>query len=66
MTELRLIDSYGYVVPGTIHTVSDGAAELVAEHLLTNVAPSDADNWTALGFKADARDYRIQRSQAAG
>lgn len=59
MQEIRLVDPNGYTVPDTIHTVSDGTADAVRQHLLDDIAPKDAAYWTGLGFTADARDYRI-------
>ncbi|MFD3516279.1 hypothetical protein [Streptomyces sp. NPDC058657] len=57
LTELRLVDPHGYTVPGTLHTVSDGTADDIREHLLTEVAPAHAAQWADHGY--DARNYRI-------
>lgn len=57
MTELRLLDPHGYTVPGTITTVSDGAADEIRAQLLTDVAPVHAAQWADFGYHAG--DYRV-------
>jgi hypothetical protein len=56
MTELRLLDPNGYTVPGTITTVSDGAADEIRA-LLLEQATEHAAQWADFGY--DARDYRV-------
>jgi hypothetical protein len=56
MTELRLVDPDGYTVPGTITTVSDGAADEIRA-LLLEQATEHAAQWADFGY--DARDYRV-------
>lgn len=55
MTELRLLDPNGYTVPGTITAVSDGAADEIRDHLLTEIAPKHAAHWPTY----DVRNYRV-------
>lgn len=58
MTELRLLDPNGYLVPGTITTVSDEAtASEIRHHLTTVVAPEHAAQWADFGYHPG--DYRI-------
>ncbi|MFD7615708.1 hypothetical protein [Streptomyces sp. NPDC059802] len=57
MQELRLLDPDGYTVPDTVTTVSDGAADEIRQHLLTEVAPVHAAQWADFGY--DARNYRV-------
>jgi len=43
---LRLIDSFGYIVPAGIrYCVPDDQVEQVTENLLTVVAPADVARW---------------------
>lgn len=58
MRDLRLIDSDGYVVPGTLHTdVPDADDDKVRDHLLNEIAPQYAAQWVDFGH--DARFYRV-------
>ncbi|MGW7283880.1 hypothetical protein ACWGH4_00015 [Streptomyces sp. NPDC054847] len=56
MTELRLLDPNGYLVPGTITTVSDGAADEIRDQLLEKAA-EHAAQWADFGYHAG--DYRV-------
>ena len=65
MLELRLLDPDGYTVPGTVHTNVPATDEAkIRDRLLNEVAPQDAAQWTAWGFKCDARDYRVSPDPA--
>ncbi|MFI1161432.1 hypothetical protein [Streptomyces sioyaensis] len=64
MTELRLIDPYGYTVPGAVHT--DVPAANVAEvtaRLLDTAARNHADDNDGInGYRFHAADYRVQET----
>ncbi|WP_093803953.1 hypothetical protein [Streptomyces sp. Wb2n-11] len=61
MQELRLIDPYGYTVPGTVQSnVPDANAGQVTDRLLHEVAPGHAAAWDSAQHRFDARDYTVQ------
>jgi hypothetical protein len=55
---LRLIDPSGYTVVVRDLSPADDADE-VRQQLLCSDAVADAEQWTAWGFKCDARLYRV-------
>lgn len=59
MPELRLIDPFGYTVPGTVTTVPDDQADTVKANLLAEAAQYDSDYWAQYGHNLDTRDYRV-------
>jgi hypothetical protein len=58
MQTLRLVDSDGYTVPGSVQTnVPDANVDRMRSHLLNDVAPRYAAEWADFGH--DARLYRV-------
>ncbi|MEU8682930.1 hypothetical protein [Streptomyces sp. NPDC048611] len=64
MLELRLIDPYGYAVPGTTHpNVPEANIAEVEKRLLEVAAPKHAARWDGInGYRFYAADYRVQRT----
>jgi hypothetical protein len=63
MFELRLIDPYGAIVPGTQynHVSAENVAALV-ENLRHRVAPEHAALWDGInGSRFHAANYRVQK-----
>jgi len=62
MRELRLIDPYGYTVPGAVHTnVPDANIAEVTARLLDVAARKHADDNDGInGYRFHATDYRVQ------
>lgn len=59
MPELRLLDPFGYTVPGTVQTVTDDQADATKANLLVEAAQYDSDYWNQYGHNLDTRDYRV-------
>ena len=59
MPELRLIDPNGYLVPGTVTTVTDDQEDATRAYLLGEAATQDADYWAQYGHTYSARQYRV-------
>lgn len=58
MQTLRLIDSDGYTVPGTVQTnVPDANVDKVRAHLLNDIAPVEAALLADFGHRASS--YRV-------
>jgi hypothetical protein len=62
MCELRLIDPYGALVPGTINAdVEPENIATVTAQLLDTSAPNHAARWDGInGYRFDVADYRVQ------
>ena len=60
MPELRLIDPFGYTVPGTVTTVTDDQVDAATANLLTEVATQDAAIWAEFGWTYTARQYTVR------
>uniref|UniRef100_UPI0030E482FC hypothetical protein n=1 Tax=Streptomyces tubercidicus TaxID=47759 RepID=UPI0030E482FC len=62
--ELRLIDPYGALVPGTVNTrVPDENVAEVTALLLKESAPKHAARWDGInGYRFHAADYRVQET----
>ncbi|BCK74082.1 hypothetical protein Srufu_080350 (plasmid) [Streptomyces libani subsp. rufus] len=61
MRELRLIDPYGYTVPGTVHTNYPAHAEPDLRQQLREIAERDAAEWGH-----HTADYRIEPAAPQG
>ena len=59
MPQIRLIDPYGYTVPGTVYTITDDQVPASKANLLFEGATQDADYWNQFGHRLDIRDYRV-------
>lgn len=59
MPEVRLIDPNGYLVPGTVTTVTADQVDAVKANLLTEAAQYDSDYWAQFGHHLDTRQYRV-------
>jgi hypothetical protein len=59
MPQLRLIDPFGYTVPGTVITVPDDQVEAATANLRAEAAQYDSDYWAQFGHHLDTRQYRV-------